>query len=55
MVGVDPAGKNPFEGYAPEVPDGVRLDYGSDTFLELEEKGTAPPSTAGSWLSLDRF
>ena len=32
-------GKNPFEGYIPEVPDGERMDYGSDSFIEHERQG----------------
>ena len=33
-------GKNPFEGYIPEVPDGERMDFGSDAFVEHERTGT---------------
>lgn len=33
------AGKNPFEGFTPEVPDGKRLDYGSKEFSDLENIG----------------
>ncbi|KAK9828897.1 hypothetical protein WJX72_002655 [[Myrmecia] bisecta] len=33
------AGRNPFEGYTPVVPDGEKLDYGSESFQEYEELG----------------
>ena len=33
-------GTNPFEGYAPEVPDGEKLDFGSKAFQEFERHGT---------------
>ena len=33
------AGKNPFEGYIPEVPDGERMDFGSNLFIEHERQG----------------
>ena len=32
-------GKNPFEGYIPEVPDGERMDFGSKNFVENERQG----------------
>ena len=38
-------GKNPFEGYIPEVPDGERMDFGSEKFVENELQG------AQSWLT----
>lgn len=33
------AGRNPFEGYIPEVPDGERMDFGSKLFIEYERQG----------------
>jgi len=33
------AGRNPFEGYIPEVPDGERMDFGSKLFVEHERQG----------------
>lgn len=38
------AGKNPFEGFTPEVPDGKRLDYGSKEFSDLENIGAPLPA-----------
>ncbi|KAG1667267.1 hypothetical protein FOA52_012555 [Chlamydomonas sp. UWO 241] len=32
---------NPFEGYTPQVPPGVRLDFGSEEHIELEGEGVA--------------
>lgn len=32
-------GRNPFDGYTPEVPHGEKLDYASDAFMSLEERG----------------
>ena len=32
-------GKNPYDGYVPEVPDGERMDFGSDSFIEYERQG----------------
>lgn len=32
-------GRNPFEGYVPEVPDGERMDFGSASFVENERQG----------------
>ncbi|DBA78953.1 TPA: hypothetical protein ACH3X1_008826 [Trebouxia sp. C0004] len=32
-------GRNPFEGYIPEVPDGERMDFGSKLFIEHERQG----------------
>jgi len=31
------AGKNPFEGFSPEVPQGEKLVIGDDDFLALEK------------------
>jgi hypothetical protein len=31
-------GRNPFDGYTPEVPHGEKLDYASDAFMSLEER-----------------
>lgn len=40
-------GKNPFHGFTPSVPQGVKLDYGSDMFQDLESEGvTASEHTA---------
>ena len=33
------AGKNPFDGFTPSVPHGLKLDYGSQEFQELEAQG----------------
>ena len=33
------AGRNPFEGYVPEVPEGEKLDYGSAACNEFEDMG----------------
>jgi hypothetical protein len=33
------AGKNAFDGYVPSVPEGEKLDYGSDCCNELETLG----------------
>ncbi|BDA43416.1 UDP-sugar pyrophosphorylase [Coccomyxa sp. Obi] len=33
------SGKNAFEGFKPSVPDGKKLDFGSDEFKEFEELG----------------
>ena len=32
-------GRNPFEGYIPEVPEGAKLDYGGAQCNELEDIG----------------
>ena len=40
------AGNNPFEGYVPEIPDGERMDYGSDPFIAYERQGSFQPSAA---------
>jgi hypothetical protein len=37
------AGKNPFDGYSPSVPHGVKLDYLSPEFLDFEKVGVAVP------------
>ena len=34
------AGRNPFEGYVPEVPEGETLDYGSAACNDFEDMGT---------------
>jgi UDP-sugar pyrophosphorylase len=34
-----PAGKNAFDGYVPSVPEGEKLDYGSNRCNELETLG----------------
>ena len=36
------ADKNPFEGYAVEVPEGERMAIGSDAFREDERRGPNP-------------
>ena len=36
-------GLNPFEGCVPSVPDGERLDFGSDAFRAYERKGERRP------------
>lgn len=33
------AGKNPFDGFTPSVPRGLKLDYGSQEFQALEAQG----------------
>lgn len=33
------AGDNPFEGMKPEVPSGVKLEYGTPAFVAAEERG----------------
>ena len=33
------AGRNPFDGFTPAVPQGTKLDYGSTQFQELEDIG----------------
>ena len=33
------AGKNPFDGFTPSVPHGLKLDYGSQEFQDLEAQG----------------
>lgn len=33
------AGKNPFDGFTPSVPQGFKLDYGSEEFQHLEDEG----------------
>ncbi|KAL2632457.1 hypothetical protein R1flu_017143 [Riccia fluitans] len=33
------AGKNPFSGYVPSVPDGVKLVHGDEKFMQYEEAG----------------
>ena len=33
------AGSNPYEGYVPEVPEGVKLDFGSPQFIDYERIG----------------
>lgn len=35
------AGRNAFDGYTPSVPEGERLDFGSDRFMTLEGRGLA--------------
>lgn len=37
-------GTNPFEGYTPEVPDGEKLDFGSERFQEFEQQGISSAS-----------
>lgn len=32
-------GSNPLEGFTPEVPEGISLDFGSTEFLDMEQKG----------------
>lgn len=48
------AGKNAFDGYALSVPEGEKLDYGSDSCNELETLGEPPAARAQrphhSWL-----
>jgi len=34
-----PVGVNPLDGYTPSVPSGKSLDFGSDEFIALEDKG----------------
>ena len=46
------AGKNPFEGYIPEVPDGERMDFGSESFVDNERQGVHTPVCMNSILSL---
>eukprot|EP01068_Selenidium_serpulae_P002980 Selendium_serpulae@DN2804_c0_g1_i1.p1 len=33
------ANKNPFEGYVPQVPEGIKLKVGSEEFMKIEESG----------------
>ena len=40
------AGVNPFEGCVPSVPEGERLDFGSDQFRELERAGVGAAADA---------
>lgn len=40
------AGKNPFEGYRPSVPRGDKLMYGTEEFMEFEERGVKEASDA---------
>lgn len=40
------AGKNAFDGYAPSVPEGEKLDYCSDSCNELETLGEPPAARA---------
>ena len=40
------AGVNPFEGCVPSVPEGERLDFGSQRFRELERAGVAAAANA---------
>lgn len=42
QTNVASTGKNPFEGYIPEVPDGERMDFGSESFVENERQGVHP-------------
>lgn len=45
-----PAGVNPFEGCTPAVPEGEKLDFGSQHFRELERAGIAAAGVAcGMW------
>ena len=46
------AGRNSFEGYVPSVPDGEKLDFGSDRCCELEERGDLPNISLDSTLAL---
>eukprot|EP00201_Polytomella_parva_P008755 CAMPEP_0175052040 /NCGR_PEP_ID=MMETSP0052_2-20121109/8141_1 /TAXON_ID=51329 ORGANISM="Polytomella parva, Strain SAG 63-3" /NCGR_SAMPLE_ID=MMETSP0052_2 /ASSEMBLY_ACC=CAM_ASM_000194 /LENGTH=907 /DNA_ID=CAMNT_0016316405 /DNA_START=213 /DNA_END=2936 /DNA_ORIENTATION=+ len=39
-------GRNPFEGFAPEVPMGTHLDFGSDEFRSFETLGLSEASRA---------
>ncbi|KAL3138028.1 hypothetical protein ABBQ38_005262 [Trebouxia sp. C0009 RCD-2024] len=39
-------GKNPFEGYVPEVPNGERMDFGSASFVEHERQGVKAAAQA---------
>lgn len=32
-------GRNPFDGYTPSVPDGVRLDFAGNDFMKYERTG----------------
>lgn len=32
-------GTNPFQGYTPEIPDGEKLDFGSESFQDFEQQG----------------
>lgn len=38
-LGVIRTGRNPFDGYTPSVPSGVKLDYGSPECLSMEAVG----------------
>jgi len=40
-------GDNPFEGFAPSVPDGEILDFGSAAFRAMEAEGLAAARTTG--------
>ena len=36
---ISSAGRNAFDGFTPSVPDGTKLDYGSQAFQEREDAG----------------
>lgn len=42
------SGRNPFEGYTPEIPDGEKMDFGSEAFFNNEQQGAllCLPATA---------
>eukprot|EP00891_Asterochloris_glomerata_P001430 jgi/Astpho2/1430/e_gw1.00025.17.1_t len=39
-------GSNPYEGYVPEVPEGVKLDFGSPQFIDYERIGVEAAGSA---------
>lgn len=39
LLAASKRGDNPYDGYTPEVPDGVKLDFASEKYLEAEELG----------------
>ncbi|RMZ57564.1 hypothetical protein APUTEX25_001764, partial [Auxenochlorella protothecoides] len=46
-------GSNPFEGCVPSVPEGKKLDFGSDAFIELENAGIAAAADTAFVLALN--
>lgn len=40
-------GTNPFEGCVPAVPEGKKLDFGSESFIELEDAGLKEAAKTG--------
>jgi UDP-sugar pyrophosphorylase len=47
LLAASAAGDNSFDGYTPDIPEGVSLGYGQSDFVRYEKAGVAAAAQAG--------